>query len=212
VKITAISAQAKNQNRVNISVDEKYRFSLDTFQVSELGIKIGKEYSESELNELEDESVFGKLYVRTVDYCLMRPHSAKEVRDYLYKKTLTKKYVSKTGELKDRDGISSVITDRVFMRLQDKGYIDDEKFARWWVESRHLKKGISHRKLYNELLIKGVASETINQILANSTRDDINELQKVIAKKRHIYDDEQKFIHYLVRQGFQYDTIREVLK
>ena len=212
MKITAISAQVKNQNRVNISVDGSYQFSLDVFQVSELGIKIGNEYSESELHELKDESVFGKLYTRAIDYCLLRPHSAKEIRDYLYKKTFSKKYRSKTGELKDRDGVSKVITDRVFNRLQDKGFIDDETFARWWVESRHLKKGISHRKLYNELLLKGVTSEIINEILSISPRNDVNELQKVIAKKRHTYDDEQKLIHYLIRQGFRYETIREVLQ
>jgi regulatory protein len=209
VKITAISAQVKNQNRVNISVDGSYRFSLDVFQVSELGIKIGNEYSESELQELEDESVFGKLYARTVDYCLLRPHSAKEIRDYLYKKTFSKKYKSKTGELKDRDGVSKVITDRVFVRLQDKGYIDDEIFARWWVENRHLRRGSSMRKLYNELRTKGIDVTIIENVMRTSQRNDNDELQKVIMKKQNKYEDEQKLVQYLMRQGFRYDDIRD---
>lgn len=209
MKITAISAQVKNQNRVNISVDGSYRFSLDVFQVSELGIKIGNEYSESELQELEDESVFGKLYARTVDYCLLRPHSAKEIRDYLYKKTFSKKYKSKTGELKDRDGVSKVITDRVFVRLQDKGYIDDEIFARWWVENRHLRRGSSMRKLYNELRTKGIDVTIIENVMRTSQRNDNDELQKVIMKKQNKYEDEQKLVQYLMRQGFRYDDIRD---
>ena len=70
MKITAISAQQKDKNRVNIMVDGAYRCSLDIFQVGELGIKTGKEYSEEELIELEQESQFGKLYARTLEYCL----------------------------------------------------------------------------------------------------------------------------------------------
>jgi SOS response regulatory protein OraA/RecX len=33
----------------------------------------------------------------------------------------------------------------------------------------------------------------------------------VLAKKRSKYDDEQKLIAYLMRQGFSYDTIRDAL-
>ena len=52
MKITNISLQARDKNRVNISVDGKYRFSLDVFQVGELGIKIGREYTDEELTAL----------------------------------------------------------------------------------------------------------------------------------------------------------------
>ena len=84
MKITDITVQAKNTNRVNISVDGKYRFSLDVFQLGELGIKKGKDYDEAELLEIENESQFGKLYARALEYCLMRPHSVREVKDYLW--------------------------------------------------------------------------------------------------------------------------------
>ena len=61
MKITDISLQARDKNRVNVSVDGTYRFSLDVFQVGELGIKVGREYTDDELTALEDESQFGKL-------------------------------------------------------------------------------------------------------------------------------------------------------
>lgn len=51
-------------------------FSLDVFQVADLGIRVGKEYTDSELTALETESQFGKLYARALEYCLMRPHFA----------------------------------------------------------------------------------------------------------------------------------------
>lgn len=243
MKITGISQAAKNPNRVNVSVDGKFRFSLDIFQVGELDVKVGAELSETELAEIETESQFGKLYARALEYCLMRPHSKREVKDYLWRKTRPRKILQhKTanksargshpiaapgakGEvaesrvtveagsrrIKEVPGVSVAIADRVFERLIEKGYLDDEKFARWWVETRHQTKGVSLRKLTSELSAKGVERHVIEQVVSESTRNDSDELQKVILKKRGKYDDEQKLIAYLARQGFLYDDIKQAL-
>ncbi len=211
MKITDITVGIKNPNRVNVLVDGVFRFSLDIFQVSELGIKIGKEYTEQELVELETESQFGKLYARTLEYTMLRPHSAREIRDYLWKKTRTTKYKSRSGDIKERVGVSQEVTDRVFARLEAKGYIDDAKFARWWVENRNQRKGTSLRKLQAELSLKGVPAGVIEQALGESARHDSDELTKIIAKKRSKYPDEQKLMQYLARQGFSYDDIKNAL-
>ena len=211
MKITAITAQARDKNRVNVSVDGAYRFSLDIFQVGELGLKVGKEYSEEELVELEQESQFGKLYARSLEYCLMRPHSSREVRDYLWRKTRTTKVKAKDGSLKERVGVSPVIADRVFERLAEKGYIDDEKFTRYWVENRSLTKGASKRKLTAELRAKGVEQAIIDQAFEATMRSDDDELKKVITKKRARYPDDQKLMAYLAGQGFSYDDIKQAL-
>lgn len=211
MKITAISVQAKNNDRVNVSVDGKYRFSLDIFQVGDLGIKVGKDYTDEELTELETESQFGKLYTRALEYTMMRPHSGREVRDYLWRKTRATKYKSRSGELKDRAGVSMELTDRVYRRLNERGYIDDEKFARYWVENRNMTKGASKRKLANELRAKGVETGIIDAALAETDRDDQQELQKIITKKRARYPDEQKLIAYLLRQGFSYDDVKSAV-
>jgi regulatory protein len=167
--------------------------------------------SEEELAILETESLFGKLYSLALNYSFSRPHSVRELRDYLYRKTLTTKFRTKKGEVRERDGYSPALTTRVLEKLQHKGYVDDEKFARWWVETRNQTKGTSLRKLSAELRAKGVNGEIINEVLASSERNDGNELAKIIAKKRAKYPDEQKLIAYLARQGFRYDDIQAAL-
>ena len=211
MKITDISVQAKNADRVNVSVDGKYRFSLDIFQVGELGIRIGKEYTDRELADIENESQFGKLYGRALEYCLMRPHSAREVKDYLWRKTRATKYKSRDGQIQEREGVTQANADRVFARLSERGYIDDEKFTRFWVENRNQTKGASRRKLTAELRSKGIEGSIIESVLAESMRTDDDELRKVLGKKRSRYDDEQKLIAYLARQGFSYDDIKAAL-
>lgn len=208
MKITGISAQLKNPDRVNINVDGKYRFSLDIYQVGDLGIRIGKEYTEEELLKLETESQFGKLYARALEYVMLRPHSGKEVRDYLYRKT--RPTLTKTGE--KREGYSPALADRVYERLVEKRHINDEAFARFWVENRNRTKGTSLRKIAYELRAKGVGGEVIEQVMAESDRNDTEELAKVVAKKRARYSDSQKFMAYLARQGFHYDDIKNALE
>ena len=138
----------------------------------------------------------------------MRPHSQRELRDYLYRKTRDTR--TKTGEI--RKGVSVALTERVFNRLQEKGYIDDEKFAAYWIENRNLRKGASKRKLSAELGAKGVDRTIIERLLHETERDDMTEIQKVIEKKRPRYDDDQKFMSYLARQGFSYDDIKATLQ
>lgn len=208
MKITSISVQQRNKDRVNISVDGLFRFSLDLSQVVELGVKVGNEYTQAELAELENESQFGKLYMRTLEYSLMRPHSERELRDYLYRKTRDTR--TKTGAVKK--GVSKELAERVFQRITEKGYVNDKIFASYWVENRQLRKGISKRKLQAELAGKGVDKSIVELVLSESERSDENELQKIIEKKARRYDDEQKLIAYLARQGFSYEDINRAIQ
>ena len=46
---------------------------------------------------------------------------------------------------------SERVASRVLSKLQQKAYVNDEAFARWWVENCQLSKGVSRRKLTAEL-------------------------------------------------------------
>lgn len=211
MKITDISLQARNNNRVNVSIDGVYSFSLDIAQVTDLNLKVGRELSDGELEELQEESQFGKLYIRALEYCLRRPHSVKEVRDYLWRKTQPTLRKGQTG-MNNPVVYSERVASRVLSKLEQKSYVNDEAFARWWVENRQLSKGVSQRKLTAELRSKGVHADIIAQTLEKTDRTDEQELRKVIAKKHRRYaGDRQKFVQYLVRQGFSYDDVVSTL-
>lgn len=207
LKVTNLKSQVRSADRVNVYIDDVYSFSLDLSQVIELGVKVGKEYTEEELEAVKVESEYGKLYTRALEYVLMRPHSSYEVQQYLYRKT--RPIRTKDGQLKP--GYSSETADRVYARLSDRGYLNDVRFAEYWMENRRLNKGASRRLLQSELSAKGVSSAIIEAALADSSRSDKAELQKVIAKKSTRYSDKTKFIQYLMRQGFRYDDIAEEL-
>lgn len=198
-RITELKQGVKNQDRVNVHVNGKFSFSLDISQVVDFGIKIGREISVEELEELKKASEFGKLYQRTLEWVLLRPHSEKECRDYLYKKIFEKKL--------DKNYI-----DRIIEKLKSKNYLNDVRFAEYYVENRFSKKGVSSKRLRMELIKKGISKDIIEETLAGSERNDAEEIKKMIAKKRSKYPDDEKLTAYLVRQGFQYDLVRELVR
>lgn len=198
-KITDLKQGVRNPDRVNIYVDGKFSFSLDISQVVDFGIKVGLEISASDLEEYKKASEFGKLYQRTLEWVLVRPRSIRETNDYLYKKIFEKKL--------DKNYI-----DRIIEKLEAKKYLDDRRFCEYYVENRFVKKGVSLKRLKMELLKKGVSKEIIEEVLADSDRNDEEELKKMIAKKRSKYADDDKLTQYLCRQGFPYDLVRELVQ
>ncbi len=209
MKITSFSAQKKNDSRVNVAVDGKYAISLDISQVVDLGLKVGQEVSETDIKMFSIESEFGKTYARALKYCLMRPRSVREIKDYLSRKK-TVRADNPNGE--NLDEIIGQMNSRVLERLIDRGYVNDGKFAQYWIQNRSVKKGISRRRLTLELKNKGVSQEIIDETICGSDRSDSEELKKIVARKRFRYNDDKKFIQYLLRKGFGYDDIKSALE
>ncbi len=196
MKVTAIKAQVRNHERVSIYVDAKYAFSLTQDQLLEHKLFSGKELDERTLAALKYASDWGKTLERVMNYLMIRPRSEREVRDYLWRK--------KT----EPELAESVIT-----RLRTRGYLDDAAFAKSWLQARQLTKPVSRRRLVAELRQKGVASEIIERTIATEAYDETAALRSIVAKKRKQtrYQDEQKLMQYLARQGFGYDAIKTAL-
>ncbi len=56
--------------------------------------------------------------------------------------------------------VPTPVAERVLDRFEEVGLVDDDAFARAWVESRHRGKGLSRRALAAELRRRGVADHT----------------------------------------------------
>lgn len=103
-------------------------------------------------------------------------------------------------------------------QLRAQRYIDDEAFARYWVDQRAQFRQKGDRALRSELLGKGVPRETIDVVLGE--RDPDAEVQQAraairrpIARWATLEEGERKRkLHtYLVARGFSYETIEAVL-
>ena len=104
--------------------------------------------------------------------------------------------------------------EQILGRLKGFGYINDEQFARSWVESRRLLKPMSKRRLRLELKQKHVADEIIGRVLEDDETSDRETLRLLVGKKRKQsrYQDDMKLMQYLVRQGYGYDDVKAAMR
>ena len=102
--------------------------------------------------------------------------------------------------------------------LKEKKFIDDNYFAKAWIESR-LKKPLGIRRLRAELGTKGIAKEIIEARI-NEAKDNYPEdqivAQIVREKLRKLKDTEpgkakQRIYAYLLRRGFSPETVIDTL-
>jgi regulatory protein len=88
--------------------------------------------------------------------------SRKELRDKLAKKA-----------------VPDELAERLLDRFSEVGLVDDESFARSWVESRQRSRGLARRALAQELRRKGVDDET-----ARTALDDLDPTQEEQAARQ----------------------------
>lgn len=196
MKITAIKQQVKRQDRYSIYIDGKYTFSLSEAELLNTGLRINQEYSEDELAKLKNTAVIDKGYDRALNLISHRPRSEWEIRDYLRRKEY------------DTDAAQAIVE-----KLHARGYVNDEDFARRWVENRRLLKPTSKRRLVQELKQKRVDETIIKQVLEADETDEQEVLKDLIQRKRRQtkYQDNLKLMQFLARQGFNYDAIKSAL-
>jgi len=196
MRITSLKQQVKNPQRVSVFVNEKYSFSLSLDELVAEKIKTGQEFDEPELKRLKKLSEDGKLRARAMVWLMIRPHSERELRDYLRRKKTEPE-----------------LSDRLVEEFTAKKYLNDNSYAKWLVELRG-RAGKSNRAISSELYVKGVSREVINEAL-EETNDEAERLKILIAKKQKLTrykNDKTKLAKYLTSQGFSYSLVKDRLK
>ncbi len=197
MKITDIKQQVKRKDRYSIYGDGKYILSLSERELLNLSLVIGQEFSETQLKDLQQTATLDKAFDQALNLIMRRPRSRWEMETYLKNKKYSPEQIA-----------------TVLQILEEKSYINDADFARRWIESRRLLKNSSKRKLMMELRQKRVSDGIITSALEGDDTNEKDVLRELIDKKRTQprYQDKQKLMAYLSRQGFNYDDIKSVLE
>jgi regulatory protein len=83
-----------------------------------------------------------------------------------------------------RRQVPSEIATRLLDRFTEVGLIDDEAFARAWVQSRMTGKGLARRALAMELRRKGIDDELAREVLDNIDADDEDAAARAVVRRR----------------------------
>ena len=157
---------------------------------------------------------FEKFYNSSLRFLSYRPRSEKEIRDNLVRKSRG----ARSGSARKK--IDPTMIDRVINKLKEQKFINDEEFAKWWIEQRTSFRPRSLRLIKIELRQKGISNEIIDKMIYDLRLmiDDLEQAKKLVEKRIRRFRNKfgmtreemnQKLGGFLARRGFDWDTIKQ---
>lgn len=194
--ITALTAQVKNPDRVNVFIDGAFALGLALSVAVEL--RLGQEMTQAELEQLDRRDEIHRAKQRALGLLARRPYSAAEITRSLRR--------HQVGD----DIIQQVIDD-----LTEAKLIDDVAFAAYWVEQRETHRPRSRLALRQELSQRGIEREIVAEALSDieETEAARRVAQKQAGRWRGLPEVEwrARLTRYLMRHGYPYDVVSEVV-
>jgi regulatory protein len=198
-RVTSLRFQKRTPDRVNVYLDGRFAFGLPAIEAARL--RVGQIITDSDIERLRSLDVEQRAYDRALRFLSFRPRSEAEVRDRL-----------------ERSGVDQAVIEAVIGRLKDRGYLDDEEFARFWVEGRQRFSPRSAYALRQELRRKGLDDAAVAIAVSDldaaasayaAARPRALRLASLASGDPKLF--RRKIGDFLLRRGFDYDVVREVV-
>jgi regulatory protein len=194
-KITALQVQKNNKERVNVFIDGEFALGVTMFVAATLSKD--QYLSDVEIKKLKQEDERNKAYDRALRFLGYRSRSQAEMTRYLRDK-----------------GYPAAVIDDTVSRLIEQQYLDDEAFARFWLENRERFRPRGRQALRYELRQKGIADEIIDTVLADLDEDELawTAVENKLYRWQNLpeQDLKKKLVGFLNRRGFNYETAHNV--
>ncbi len=196
-----ITAKHGKGTKIHIHIDGEYLLTVDDDFWFSSGYVSGDEIDDGDLAAFK-EAAGSRLAFNSAMFSLdLRDHSEREIRN-----KLSRKY--------DEQSVDSAVE-----KLLNYGYINDTRYAENLTRELFERKKYGKNRVKSELYKRGIASETINEVLENyeeeSEIDNVQTIVDIIAKKYYnkMIDEKsrQKVFAALVRLGYGFSDIREAM-
>lgn len=189
--ITALEIQKRDKERVNLYLDGEFAFGIPLMEAAKL--RKGQKLSPEQIDELRHLDAVQRSMDKAVRFLSYRPRSIDEVRRNLIQ--------NETPE---------TIVEIALERLTHMGYLDDDAFARYWLENRDTFKPRGATALRYELRQKGISDTIIEGVLSEFDAEDAAyraAQSKVRSMRGKTQEDFRKKVgSFLQRRGFTYNV------
>ena len=206
-----LTAKAGKGEKIHLSLDGEYIATVNADYWFTCGIKSGSEVTPQQLEELLAESARRKMMNKALDLLSMRDYSRRELSDKLVTKAWEKK------EQKDMDlGSLKQQASDICDRLEELGLLNEERFARSYVDELLRRKHLSKSGLKTALIQKGVQRDIIETVLEEVDIDPVEQVRELLAtkfKNRDFSDEKQKTrtVNALLCLGYRYNEIHAAM-
>lgn len=186
--------------KYKVFIDEQFAFLLCKGELSRYHLVIGKIIEEETYQEIRTEVILKRAKLRAMHLLSDMDRTESGLRTKLRQGHYTED-----------------IIDQAIAYVKSFGYIEDTNYAIRYIQSRQNVK--SKKEIYAGLCQKGVSRERIEAAmeLAYETKDETPAIEAILRKKRYnsaeATDVEREKIYaYLMRKGFRYEEIRQVIQ
>jgi len=197
--ITKISPQVKNENRVNIFVDNEFYCGIDTYLLIDLGIKKGDLLTDNLKEILLKSNNIAKCNKKALALLSYRDRTSFELKKRLLEADFDIETINVTIE-----------------KLTKLGFINDNLFLDNYIKSKI--QTTSKIKIMQNLVILGLPKKIIEEKLNEnvSEEDELSSIEQILQKKIQSLSGDnitkkQKVIRYLIGKGFKYNSISKVV-
>lgn len=198
--ITKIEQQKRNDDRVNIYVDDKFFIAIFKELVYTFNLKKGNEINEEELKPILDDEMYIKAKNKALNILSHADQSEKKIKEKL------------SAEFDEN------IIDRVIDFLKNYNLVNDSVLAQKIVNTNVNLNRCGKNRIKQNLYNKGINRNTIDEAVSELDKDTEFENAMYLAKKRfeRVKKEDKKKIYQKISQhlsykGFDYDIIKRVL-
>lgn len=198
--ITKIESQKKNNDRVNIYIDEKFFIAIYKELVFSFNLKKGQEIDTNNFKAILEDEMYMKAKNKALNILSKSSQSEKQIRQKL------------------SNDFEEHIIDRVLEFLEKYKFIDDEDLATRIVNTNINLNKYGKNKIKQNLYNKGIDKSIIEQTIDEIDSDKEFENALYLGKKRfdRLKNENpqkayQKIGNHLAYKGFNYDIIKKVL-
>ena len=200
-KITKIEYQKNNKDRVNIHLDDEFKFGIDLNIMIKYKLSKNMELDDGFISDILIQEQKTKAYNYAISVLSRASRSEKQ---------LTQKMSSK--------GYDEELINVTLDKLKLNKYIDDDDYSERFISDKinFLKYG--KRKIKEALYNKGIAREIIDEKLSLISNDDEFKRAYELAEKKlkSLADEEPvkkkiKLSNFLINKGFEYDTVKKAI-
>lgn len=184
-----------SNNKYKIILDSEELILYDDVIVKN-SILLKKNLTREEIDKLINDNIFYEGYYKAIAYIKIRMRSIKEISDYL------RKYISEN------------LIDEIIDILKSQGYLNDDDFARCFINDSINLKMIGPNKIIYELEKLGINENIINKNIKLFTKNieeekikKIIEKQLKINKSKSVYNLKNSLRINLINNGFNKESI-----
>lgn len=194
--ITALTAQKKNPQRINVFLDGEFAFGLQ--RIVAAWLHIGQQLGEEKIAELKWKDQEEITYQKALNLLNFRQLAEAEIVQKLQKRAIPEEFI-----------------ESAIARLKRSGLVDDTKFAQAWVENRKEMRPRGRRALAFELKQRGIDPETINDVLEEVNEEEMA-YQVALKRSQRLKELDWgefrlKLTRFLSQRGFNYEVISTVI-